>query len=163
MPATPSLAVSDASASARKGDNHGQLDFSQSPPESAALKLGGTGSGLSATRPAGAIFPNGAVEKTTAAAHAIASTSKAAPSSRAATQDTLAVLLTTLSADDGESILSIAVEEARDARDDHHRLGTFPGGGSSSREPKRQAGRVYGGSQGGNIHVSQAVLLAGVR
>ncbi|GAA5877521.1 hypothetical protein JCM3774_005895 [Rhodotorula dairenensis] len=158
MPATPSLAAPDASASAMNGGNHGQLDFSRSPPESTTPRLGVTGSGLSATRPPGASSPNGVVDsKTATAAHAIASTSRAA---HAATQDPLAVLLTTLSADDGESILSIAVEEARDARDDHHRLGAFPSGGSVSRDSKRQAGRVYGGSQGGNIHVWDLATLS---
>lgn len=134
---------------------NGQLDFARSLADSSTPRLTG---GLSATRPAPAPAapapaPASVADPPTAP---IASTSKNPPTPPSLRQeDPLAVLLTTLSADDGESILSIAVEEARDdARDQlGHRFGTTSTS-TSAGTGKRQAGRVYGGSQGGNIHVS---------
>ncbi|POY70603.1 hypothetical protein BMF94_6381 [Rhodotorula taiwanensis] len=127
----------------------------------------GTASGLAATRPASVASSSGAASDSNSRPLAsdgpIASTSKSATAVPAPNVgDKLAVLLTTLSAQDDESILSIAVEEARESRDDH-RLGTSvnPSGvGIGSRDGKRQTGRVYGGSQGGDIHVWDLATLS---
>ncbi|KAG0655005.1 hypothetical protein C6P46_001294 [Rhodotorula mucilaginosa] len=140
---------------------NGQLDFARSLADSSTPRLTG---GLSATRPAPAPAapapaPASVADPPTAP---IASTSKNPPTPPSLRQeDPLAVLLTTLSADDGESILSIAVEEARDdARDQlGHRFGTTSTS-TSAGTGKRQAGRVYGGSQGGNIHVWDLATLS---
>lgn len=129
--------------------------------------LARSASGLSATRPPSVTAPASAppgpdgaspiptpTASTSAASPSSISASNAAPASAATVQDSLAVLLTTLSAQDGESILSIAVEESTDARDDHRWHALSTGAGAGTRGAQRQAGRVYGGSQGGSIHVS---------
>ena len=57
------------------------------------------------------------------------------------------MLLNVLSASDGESILVIVVEELLEGGDQQH-------GATSSENSHVEGGRVYGGSQGGDIHVS---------
>ncbi|KAI5474387.1 beta-ala-his dipeptidase [Pseudohyphozyma bogoriensis] len=65
-------------------------------------------------------------------------------SSPAPSNEGAPVLLNRLSASDGESILALALEEARDGASELHR---------SLKDGGRKGGRVYGGSQGGDIHV----------
>ena len=136
---------------------NGQLDFARSLADSSTPRLTG---GLSATRPAPAPAPPAppaSVADSPTAPLASSAKNPITPPPPQQQEDPLAILLTTLSADDGESILSIAVEEARDdARDQlGHRFGHAATSSSSGAGTgKRQAGRVYGGSQGGNIHVS---------
>ncbi|BGP54969.1 hypothetical protein JCM8202v2_002557 [Rhodotorula sphaerocarpa] len=135
--------------------------------------LARSASGLSATRPPSVTAPASAppgpdgaspiptpTASTSAASPSSISASNAAPASADTVQDSLAVLLTTLSAQDGESILSIAVEESTDARDDHRWHALSTGAGAGTRGAQRQAGRVYGGSQGGSIHVWDLATLS---
>lgn len=156
-PNEPSSSSSSSSSSPGVVMMNGQLDFARSLADSSTPRLTG---GLSATRPAPAPAPPPPPAPVADSPTApLASSSKnptTPPPPQQQQEDPLAILLTTLSADDGESILSIAVEEARDdARDQlGHRFGHAPTSTSSGAGTgKRQAGRVYGGSQGGNIHV----------
>ena len=152
----PHEPLSPSSSSSSSAMMNGQLDFARSLADSSTPRLTG---GLSATRPAPAPAPPPPPAPVADSPTApLASSSKnptTPPPPQQQQEDPLAILLTTLSADDGESILSIAVEEARDdARDQlGHRFGTTSTS-TSAGTGKRQAGRVYGGSQGGNIHVS---------
>ena len=65
-------------------------------------------------------------------------------------------LLSTLSAHDGESILTICVEDSEEEEGDGQHYSNGHGTRSHASRKTRKSPRVYGGSQGGSIHVSSA-------
>ncbi|GAA5821143.1 hypothetical protein JCM11251_001983 [Rhodosporidiobolus azoricus] len=79
-----------------------------------------------------------------------ARTREASPSPEQATTP-LPVLMTTLSAVDGESVLCLAVEEAEGAEATRGR--TQRGGNAANGRSGGRRSRIYGGSQGGSLHV----------
>lgn len=111
---------------------------------------------LSASRP-----PSTVLDQTTAQLNGFSlsspSSSRApSPSSPAPTTEggpQQPTLLSTLSANDGESILVLTVDELDQAA-------AKSGFEGSQGEQGKSKGRVYGGSQGGAIHVSPIILYS---
>ncbi|BGP03427.1 hypothetical protein JCM10021v2_007160 [Rhodotorula toruloides] len=126
------------------------LDFSRPnqslPPASA----------LSATRPVDLTTPPSCHgEPRTVLASPALPASASSPTESSQSSTPAPVLLSTLSASDGESILCIAVEAGEvDAGSGTPAKGEEGKDGNRSRARKNgREGRVYGGSQGGDIHV----------
>ncbi|GAA6048648.1 hypothetical protein JCM3770_001999 [Rhodotorula araucariae] len=131
------------------------LAFSRSPPGAPASALSSP-SALTTLRPPE--FPP-------AAGHSSRSSSSSAPPEGSANtpsaevgdlQNDTPVLISTLSASDGESILCIAVDDPA-APDRACQRGTYRRGDGAE---GATGGRVYGGSQGGSIHVWDLATLS---
>jgi hypothetical protein len=167
--APPSL-TSPSPSSSRSNSLH----FPRSPSSSSPLQ---SPSALSQSRPL--LFPTPTPSTSTppiqtpsfcsAAANLFPSRS---PSTGVATRDAspspdqantpLPALVSTLSASDAESVLCVAVEEEQGLEETRgrgkERNGNGGGNGSASGKDGRAKGRIYGGSQGGSIHVRSLFL-----
>ncbi|GAA5873250.1 hypothetical protein JCM8547_008613 [Rhodosporidiobolus lusitaniae] len=71
-------------------------------------------------------------------------------------------LITTLSASDGESILCVAVEEQARTDDTRGRASSRGRNGVNDKDGRQTRSRIYGGSQGGSIHVWDAETLSSI-
>ncbi|GAA5844298.1 hypothetical protein JCM9279_001759 [Rhodotorula babjevae] len=154
-PAVPLDTPSSSSASPPPAS----LDFARSPPRGHVGPALPSPSALSQSRPPDhTASTTSSSSSSSSSVDASTSTRTASADKPTTTPDTV-TLISTLSASDGESILCIAVDDPRDHPDrsrhgDTHAHGLHSGAGGS------RAGRVYGGSQGGSIHVWDLATLS---